>query len=250
VNPGQIGSPWYFALLGFLCGVVGFRIGWRTGIAILLPVVQGIAGYLAFATAWIAHGPIVAAVSVGGWALGVTVVSVPQFRRRRERSDRCVLRAATYRDGMIDWLRTGRGPESRPGSTALAHARELLVYLAAALLSANLLGLILGAALLNYMNAYVACLLRSARRPLRVLLLAWNVWSVVRVAAYIALGAACAAPLALWLGRAAPRREVLLLVAAGATGVVLDLCLKLLLSRPCGRALAAAVDLDAASAGG
>jgi hypothetical protein len=38
------------------------------------------------------------------------------------------------------------------------------------------------------------------------------------------------------------------LAVAGAVGVVLDVVLKRMLSRPCGRALAGAIDLEAAKA--
>jgi hypothetical protein len=98
------------------------------------------------------------------------------------------------------------------------------------------------------MNAYVATLLRAAKRKSIVLLLAWNVWSVVRVAAYIAIGAAAAAPVLRFSGRRVATAEVRALAIAGAAGVVVDLVLKLSLSRRCGRALAAAVDLEAAEA--
>jgi hypothetical protein len=106
----------------------------------------------------------------------------------------------------------------------------------------------MGAVLLNYMNAYVATLVRAARRRATVLLLAWNVWSVVRVVAYVALGAAAASPLLRLAGRRVDTAAVHALAWAGAAGVVVDLVLKLALSRPCGRALAGAIDMAAARA--
>ena len=104
----------------------------------------------------------------------------------------------------------------------------------------------MGAALLNEMNAYVATLLRAARRRGRVLLLAWNVWSVVRVAAYVSIGAAAAVPLLRLAGWRADASAVSGLAVAGAIGVVVDLVLKLALSRSYGRLIASAIDLDAA----
>ena len=77
--------------------------------------------------------------------------------------------------------------------------------------------------------------------------MAWNSWSVVRVLAYVVLGAACAAPLAGLLGYPADPLEIRRLLQLGGIGVALDLVLKLLLSRPCGRLLAAAVDLEGES---
>ena len=117
-----------------------------------------------------------------------------------------------------------------------------------AIVSANLLSIVMGAILLNYMNAYVATLLRAAKRTGPVLLLAWNVWSIARVAAYIVIGAAAGAPVLRLMGRGVDPGTIRSLTIAGGTGVVVDLLLKVTLSRPCGRALASAVDLEAAQA--
>lgn len=247
---GSSFPPAYWLALGFVCGLAGFRLGWRFGNRFLLPLVQAIFGWVAFAAAWRAHGPAWSAGVVLLWAAGTTVASVGEFAGRPVETDRRVLRAAPYRGEMLRWLRTGMGPESSPGATAGRHLAELLVYLAAAVASANFLGIALGAILLNYMNAYVAALLRAARRRAVVLALAWNVWSVVRVTAYVALGAAATVPLGPWVGLPRPADAGASLLVVGGVGVALDLVLKLALSRPCGRALAGAVDLDAAAKGG
>jgi len=237
-------SPAYFAVIGLLGGVVGFRLGWRSGRAWLLPLLQGALGFVAFVSAWRGGGPIHGVWAVLGWALGTSSVALLAFRSAPERIDECVYRARPYREEMSDWLRTGRGPETRPIATARRHLFELAAYLAAALATANFLSLVMGAVLLNYMNAYVARLLAAATRPWTVRLLAWNSWSVVRVVAYVLLGVACAAPLAGWFGYPADLAEVRRLLQLGGIGVVADLLLKLLLSRPCGRLLSAAVDLE------
>jgi hypothetical protein len=239
-------SPPYFLALGLLTGVVGFRMGWRTRSRVALPVVQGMLGWGAFALAWSFLGPAWSAAVAGAWALGTTVVSIYVFWGRPGETDERVARAREYRAQMLEWLTTGRGPEVAPFRMAVGHLRELIWYLAAAVATANLASLVLGAALLNYMNAYVATLVRAARRPGTVLLLAWNVWSIVRVAAYIGLGAASARPLLTLAGLPGDAGAAWRLAAAGLAGVVIDLALKLALSRPAGRRLARAVDLDAA----
>lgn len=234
----------YLFSIGVLCGIVGFRIGWRAGHRVVLPVMQGIAGMTAFLAGWTLEGPWHAVAAVAGWALGTTAASVPVFRRDAARTDELVLRSAPYRAEMTRWLVTERGPESTPVATTARHALELAAYLAAAVATANFAALVMGAILLNYMNAWVASLLRAAVRPWTVRLLAWNVWSVVRVAAYVVLGAAAAWPLMARLGWPWPWSAIRPLVVVGSAGVVLDLALKLALSRPCGRALAAAVDVE------
>jgi hypothetical protein len=237
----------YFLILGAACGVVGFRLGWRIGNRWGMPLAQGIAGWTAFAYAWRWGTPGLAAATVGTWALATTLVSLYFFVPNAEAVDRRVLRAKEYRGAMLAWLRSGVGPESTPFATLRRHLHETLVYVACALVTANLASIVLGAVLLNYMNAYVATLLRAARRTAVVAMLAWNVWSVVRVGAYVVLGAAAAAPAAAWLRL--PATEPVGPLAWGAGGaLVVDLALKLALSRPCGRLLARAVDLDAADA--
>jgi hypothetical protein len=244
----MVRSPVYFLLFGAICGAVGFRFGWRGRHRTVLPLVQGALGFLAFAVAWRSGGVLMATLTVGGWAVGGTLAGLAAFRRDPASVDERVLRARPYREEMLEWLRSGRGPESRPLATARRHLWELALYLVAATASANFLALVMGAVLLNYMNAYVARLLDAARQPATAGLLAWNVWSVIRVAAYIVLGSACASPLAGIAGFPADPAAVRVLLIAGGAGVIIDLLLKLALSRPLGRRLAAAVDLERAAA--
>jgi hypothetical protein len=238
----------YVLVLGVLCGWMGFRLGWRAAHRIVLPVLEGGMGFLAFLYAWTLFGPLSAAMAVMGWAVGTSLPAVATFRRHPATVDARVLRAASYRGEMLAWLRSGVGPEAFPRRTALAHLRELAAYLLAAAATANAGALVLGAVLLNYMNAYVARLLGAARRPWTVRLLAWNVWSLVRVLGYVLLGVAAAAPVLRWTGRPGDPAEIRALALTGAFAVMLDLLLKLLLSPSAGRRLAAAVDLDAAAA--
>jgi len=238
----------YLLLLGLLCGWMGFRLGWRSRNRIVLPLLQGGMGFLAFLYAWTFSTPLAAAIAVAGWALGTSLPAIGVFRRHPTETDAMVLRAAAYRAEMLGWLSSGVGPEAHPRRTALAHLRELVLYMAAAAATANAGGLVLGAVLLNYMNAYVARLLGAARRSWTVRLLAWNVWSLVRVAGYVQLGVACAGPLLRLSGKPGDPREIRGLAISGVVAVFLDLLLKLLLSPAAGRRLAAAVDLERAAA--
>ena len=241
-------TPPYFLAFGFLCGVAGFRVGWRFGNRVVLPLAQSASGWAAFLLAWDVVGPAWAAASVGMWVLGTTLVSVYEFVGHPRETDERVIRAAPYRASMLAWIETGSGPEKRPAATAASHLREVIWYTAAAIATANFVSLAMGAVLLNEMNAYVATLLRAAKRTGLVLLLAWNVWSVVRVSAYVLIGAAAAAPVLRLSGWSVDPAAVRALGMAGAIGVVVDLVLKLALSRPCRRLLAPAIDLDAAKA--
>ena len=122
----------YLLVLGALCGWMGFRLGWRAGHRIVLPVLQGGMGFLAFLYGWTFAGPFAAALAVIGWAVGTSFPAIGTFRRRPAETEARVLRAATYRAQMLAWLSSGVGPEANPRATMVAHVRELAVYLAAA----------------------------------------------------------------------------------------------------------------------
>ena len=239
-------TPLYYLLLGGLAGIVGFRLGWRTRRPLLLPAVQGALGWVAFAASWRARGIVAATVAVGGWALGSTLASLVTFKQAGSRLDRRVLRARAYREEMVEWLRGGGALGGGARRMAAAQLCELGLHLAAALATANLLALVTGAALLNMMNAWVARLFEAAEERSRATAaaLGWNVWSVVRVVAYVLLGSAATAPLAALADYPADPALVRWLFAAGLGGVLADVVLKIALSGAAGRRLAAAVDLD------
>lgn len=197
-------------------------------------------GFLAFASSWRVAGPLFAAASLVGWAVGTSLTAIYTFRQEPELVDTVVIRAATYRAAMREWLAGGRG--FPVGKTVVEHIRELAIYLILALVSANLLGLFMGAVLLNFMNAWVASALGVARRQGTVVTLAWPIWSIVRVLSYIALGVAAAGPLAALGGYPGDPGQLRWLWIVGGSGVVLDLILKLTLSSRVGRALAAATE--------
>jgi hypothetical protein len=241
-------TPPYCLGFAFLCGVVGFRVGWRLKSRVGLPLVQSVLGWVAFLLAFRVVGPAWAAAAVGMWILGTTAASVFVFLGQPAETDERVMRAATYRVSMLAWLETGIGPAEHPVRTATAHLREAIWYTAAAIATANFASIGMGAVLLNQMNAYVATLFRAATRTGRVVLLAWNVWSVVRVASYVVIGAAAAVPMLRVSGLGADAATARVLAVTGAAGFVVDLVLKLVLSRRCGRLLASAVDLASAKA--
>ncbi len=238
---------WEMAILGAVCGVAGFLLGWRPGSRVLLPAIQGGIGFLAFALAWWAGGPMPAAAAAGGWAVGGTAASLPLLGRDCERAERLVLGVSARRLTMLRWITTGEGIETNPIATALGGFRVLAVLLVAAAATGCLLAFVLGSALLDSMNAFVARLIRTARRPVTVALLAWTVWSVIRVVSCVLLACACAAPLAFVLGRPATVEDVTRLLATGIAGILLAFLLEILLSRPYRRVLSSAADLEAAA---
>jgi hypothetical protein len=243
LDTGYVEHPFYLAAIGGLCGVLGFRLGWRMNLRAALPLLQGLAGFLAFAVAWRAAGAIASSIAVAGWALGNTLYALPVFAREHESIDARVIGARIYRE--LRFMSLG---ELRPDASLRRSARTrelglLIVFCTAALTTLNLLSLVIGAAMLNAMNAYVAVLLRAARSCWTVRLLAWDGWNVVRATSMTMIGCALAAPLAARLGYPVPWNEVRWLLGMGGIGLVLSPVLRSLLAETTGRLLGRAVEL-------
>jgi hypothetical protein len=96
-NPAMLASwastPAYFLVFAFLCGVAGFRVGWRIGNRVALPLAQSALGWVAFLLAFKTVGPAWASASVGMWILGTTAASVYVFAGHPMETDERVIRA-------------------------------------------------------------------------------------------------------------------------------------------------------------
>lgn len=147
-----------------------------------------------------------------------------------------IWRARDYSDGMFRWILTGDLPEGSAGAVVLAHLKQTALYCALTLLSANLLSLMLGSALLNTMNFYVAQLMRRSGNAAKALICGWNPWSIIRVSAFLWLGVVLSAPALHWAGKGTGAVSIAAL-SAGVAGILVDLALKLGLSRPWSRLL-------------
>lgn len=160
------------------------------------------------------------------WAAALALSAVSVSMRSPVEAERAIWRSRAYAEETIAWVRTGEGPEADPRVFLPRHLLELAAFAVLALLTGGVGGLVLGAALLNYMSFYVAALWRLSGAP-AALLLGWPPWALVRILAYVALGTALAGPLA---ARGLPRERrpafARWLLVCGLAGVVLDLLLK------------------------
>jgi len=144
-----------------------------------------------------------------------------------------VLNGAAYRDEMFAYVRSGLGRESDPSRFLPQHVLHLLAFSLLSAGSGGLLGILLGAVLIDYMSFYVGSLVAAGGSPARALLFGWPPWAILRVAAFVLLGVCLAEPALLAarrrIGRppappAAPRRTWYF--AAGAL-LLSDVILKL-----------------------
>ncbi len=138
-----------------------------------------------------------------------------------------ILQGEPYRQEMFDWIATGAGAENDPAAFIPVHLLHLAVFLALTWGSGGYLGLVLGAVLVSYMSYFVGSYAAASGHLFLGSLTAWVPWSVLRVCAFVLLGALFSRPLL--TGRVWPfgRREYRLMALAF-SGILADLVIKAL----------------------
>jgi hypothetical protein len=147
-----------------------------------------------------------------------------------------ILHGVAYRDEMFGWIGSGTGKEVTPSRFLPEHLLHLSAFLLLTAVSGGYLGLVLGALLMGYMSYFVGSFAVTSGEPLLGSLAAWVPWSVVRVMAFVLLGALLARPLLVRQRWPFARREAWLF-ALGLAGIAADLVLKTLLAPSWGRQL-------------
>lgn len=211
-------APWVFGLLA----------AWWSGGRWLLPFAAALTVFPEFARR------VRAGDSVGAWRLGMAwagALSAGLLTLTLARPDwaaAVIWNGPAYRDEMMAWIQTGAGRESDWRAFLPQHGRHAAVFVVLTLASGGYLGLALGAALLGYMNYFVGSYAALAPNAVQGIAVAWVPWSIVRVMAFVLLGAVFARPILLrragsgpWVGRVERR----LLLLAG-SGLLCDVLLK------------------------
>lgn len=145
-----------------------------------------------------------------------------------------ILSGPTYVDEMLLWIQTGEGAEGSLRLFLPIHIRNYLIFCGLCCLTVSSTALLFGTWLLNYMNFYVATLIRASVHPGLTMLVGWPPWSLLRVIGFILTGIALAVVgLNLWasiLGRsrqpAPPRAVPLNYLKFGVGFVVADIIVK------------------------
>jgi len=139
-----------------------------------------------------------------------------------------IFRSEIYSESMFRWIETGILPEGNSIQVIRTHLQQTLIYCALAFISGNLVSLIFGCMLLNYMNFYVSQL-AARSKSWKAFVFGWNPWSVVRVLAFLWLGVVLGAPVASYILKMNVEFRFIWLII-GIIGVVIDLILKLTIS--------------------
>jgi len=172
------------------------------------------------------------------WAFCMAVVPVTACVHFPVQAERSIFHGADYAREMFHWIKTGDGTEGEPLKFVPQHLFHFTAFVVLALLSAGILSLLMGAALMNYMSFYVGSLILASHNHTLVALMGWHPWAAIRVASFVILGVILAEPGVCRLsGRYYNYEGARPFFWAALTGVVVDMVIKALLAPWWGLAL-------------
>lgn len=232
-----------FPLLAALTIVVSW-VGLRLELPWVLPALQAVPAWL-FMAAALKNGRRGLAIGlVLWWALFMAVTVVAFSLHDPAQAIASIGNGAAYRDEMLSWIRSGVGNESSPSIFIPQHLAHATIFCLLGLATAGIASIAMGAFLMNYMSFYVGDMFaRCIDLPgtQGAMLLAWNPWSMIRVASFIVLGVLLAEPLlSRWPGFRSDSGGRTRWIVLGLAGLALDILLKTFLAplwpallRPC-----------------
>lgn len=195
------------------------------GMKWLLPVVAPLTMYVWFARR-VRFGDYLGAWKLGmAWAALLSLGVILLVYWLPETAARGILNGEPYRLEMFGWIQTGVAPENDLREFLPTHLLHLSAFVLLTWASGGYLGLALGALLVAYMSYFVGSYAAGSEQWLVGPLVAWVPWSVLRVAAFVLLGAVFSRPVLvrrLW----PMERQEALLVALALTGIVGDVVIK------------------------
>jgi len=171
---------------------------------IALPMLATLAVYPVFARC-VTEGRRAAAITAALlWAASLSASLITHTARDPAAAGAGVFMGPPYRDEMFAFIASGQGRESDPARFVPQHLLHAGIFAVVTLASGGVLGLLMGAVLVGYMSYYVGAL-ASGPHAMTAGLLGWPPYAVVRVVAFVILGAVLARPLLVRL-RGRPER--------------------------------------------
>jgi hypothetical protein len=210
--------------------VISYGLAWAIRVPILIPLLN--ASSYPFMVLALRRGDLRLAIArMMLWALTMAVCATLVSYARPSATDTLFLRGDVYRAEMFEWVLTGRGAESTPSQFIPQQLGQAAIFSGVALLTAGLLAMPMGAALMNYMGHYVGTLAAQSRHPALTMILAWHPWSIIRIVSFVILGVVFSVPLLSRVTHVAiDRRTARPFVVAACAGLVADIVLKTLLA--------------------
>lgn len=187
-------SNWRSILLTLSIGaVLSTTISFVISINWLMPILGSAVAYPVFLHL-IRHRQYgSAAVSMLLWAIfqslviGVGTIWFP------ETAAKVILSGPATTAEMFHWIQTGEGAEGSLRLFLPIHLRNYLIFCGLCCLTVSSTALLFGTWMLNYMNFYVAQLVRASVHPWLAIAVGWPPWSIFRVIGFILTGVALAA---------------------------------------------------------
>jgi len=122
-----------------------------------------------------------------------TAMSTTGYAYAPQTAAKVILRGESYTAEMFHWIRTGEGMEGTLRLFLPNHLLHYGIFCILCIVTISSAALIFGTWMLNYMNFYVAQLIKVSAKPWLAAILGWYPWSLVRVIGFIATGVALAA---------------------------------------------------------
>jgi hypothetical protein len=162
------------------------------------------------------------------WTLLQSALVIFSSVRSTTKMAKLIFRSETYTESMFRWIETGILPEGNSNQVIRTHIQQTLTYCVLAFVTGNFVSLIFGCMLLNYMNFYVSQL-AARSKSWKAFVSGWNPWSILRVLAFLWLGAVLGLPLVSYMQKMNVEFQFMWLMP-GIIGVIVDLILKLTIS--------------------
>jgi hypothetical protein len=192
---------------------------------VLLSTIPAYAGYLY----GLKNSVLSAFVAVLVWTFVQSALVIFSSFRSPNKMANLIFRSETYTESMFRWIETGILPEGNSSQVIRTHILQSLIYCALAFITGNLVSLIFGCILLNYMNFYVSQLASRSNQSWKAIIFGWNPWSVVRVIAFLWLGVSLGVPFVSYIVKIKVDFQFIWLFP-GIVGLIVDLILKLTIS--------------------
>ncbi|MEH1832530.1 MAG: hypothetical protein V7L29_10725 [Nostoc sp.] len=125
--------------------------------------------------------------------IAATTMSTTGYAYAPQTAAKNILRGQSYTTEMLHWIRTGEGSEGSLSSFLPGHLLYYGIFCILCVVTLSSVALIFGTWMLNYMNFYVAELVKVSAKPWLAAILGWYPWSILRIIGFIATGVALAA---------------------------------------------------------
>lgn len=133
----------------------------------------------------------------GVWAVALALTVLVASLLLPAQAGQAIWRGLEIRSELLAWIGTGVPPAGEVLGLPLSlptMVLQALAVLGGSLLSAGVAGLVVDALTINATSYVAASIMAQASNPLLAILVAWPIWTIVRVLGYIVCGAVLAEP--------------------------------------------------------